>query len=103
MILLTAPRVAREVSLPRRLPPPCCDCACVAACGVKRGPPAAVAARGLTPPAPTKHGSGSDVSGGVVAVEALQRMIRLERRFAAERGVRPVGVIVGEPGQHGLG
>jgi hypothetical protein len=47
------------------------DCACVVTGGVKPKPPAAVAARGLTPSVPPKQGSALDVSGGVVAAFVL--------------------------------
>jgi hypothetical protein len=43
------------------------ECACAGVAGVKPEPPAAVAARGLTPATLAKPGLGPAVSGGVVA------------------------------------
>jgi hypothetical protein len=77
-LLVAAPGTDDEyMSSQRRLFHPMTDCTCVVTGGVKPKPPAAVAARGLTPPTPTKPGSGSDVSRGVVSVFAAGAVSRI--------------------------
>jgi hypothetical protein len=77
-LLVAAPGTDDEyMSSQRRLFHPMTDCTCVVTGGVKPKPPAAVAARGLTPSVPPKNGSALDVSGGAVAAGGVSPAIHL--------------------------
>jgi hypothetical protein len=79
------------------------DCAWAGVTSVKPKPPSAVAARGLTPAIPAKRGFG--IGCVVWCGHRLRRGLCEpdQRRLAAERGMRPSGMVIGEPGPHGGG
>jgi hypothetical protein len=87
-LLVAAPGTDDEyMSSQRRLFHPMTDCTCVVTGGVKPKPPAAVAARGLTPSVPPKQDSASDVSAGVIAALAISAAISVAIRCRRVRTV----------------